>query len=86
MRRSTPHATLGAVLKHLEGSGQTLWEYTLEVEPDLNGFLKEIWPACSARPEGRSVSLSGEVGACWVRRWAGRGIVQTRWRSCRSPS
>jgi len=40
-----PHTTMATLLKHLEGSGQTLWEHVLEVEPGLDGFLEEVWTA-----------------------------------------
>ena len=38
-----PHSTLTAVLKHLEQSGQSLWGYVLETEPDMESFLAEVW-------------------------------------------
>lgn len=37
------HSSLAPILKHLEQSGQTLWEYVMEAEPDLESFLAEIW-------------------------------------------
>jgi L-serine dehydratase len=43
--RIYPHATMTAVLKHLEQSGQSIWGYVLETEPDLESFLTEIWAA-----------------------------------------
>jgi L-serine dehydratase len=43
--RIYPHPDLTAILKHLKQSGQSLWEYVLETEPDLEPFLAEIWAA-----------------------------------------
>jgi L-serine dehydratase len=43
--RIYPHTAMTAVLKHLEQSGQSIWEYVLETEPDLEAFLTEIWAA-----------------------------------------
>lgn len=40
-----PHTTLDEILKHLEQSGQSLWEYVFEIEPDLEPFLTDIWAA-----------------------------------------
>lgn len=43
--RVRQRATMTAVLKHLEQSGQALWEYVLQTESGLEPFLKEIWAA-----------------------------------------
>jgi L-serine dehydratase len=38
-----PHFTLASILKYLEKSGRSFWEYVLETEPDLEPFLGKIW-------------------------------------------
>lgn len=59
-----PHATLAAVLKHLEQNGQSLLEYVLAVEPDLEPFLNEIRTAmnqCLDRGLRKEGVLPGEL-------------------------
>lgn len=38
-----PHPDLASVLKHLEQSGQSIWEYVFETEPELPDFLQQVW-------------------------------------------
>ncbi|MCC7300487.1 MAG: L-serine ammonia-lyase [Verrucomicrobia bacterium] len=59
-----PHLTLAAVLGHLEQSGQSLWEYVLAVEPDLEPFLAEVWAVmtqCLERGLRKEGLLPGEL-------------------------
>lgn len=41
--RIYPHSTMADILKRLEQSGRSLWEYVLETESGLELFLAEIW-------------------------------------------